>query len=513
VAEVAFLPIAPEIALFAGALVVLIGHVTVGWGHRAWAWICAASFTLATAFSIAQWLRLDDLSEGSLHFGSDALSALPIGLSPMIVMDYFSAFAGILIFVVAGLALAAGWRLVVEFESRGAEFVALALISVAGMHLMAASANLIMMFIALETASISLYVVAGFDRRRAGGDEASMKYFLTGSFASAVFVYGVALTFAAFGSTSLYGTVSISLPLADPGTGQLGFDRVLENPGIMLAGIALMVVGLGFKVSAAPFHQWAPDVYQGAPGGAVALMSSGVKIAGFAAIARILVGAMDVPVLREDWSSALAAIAALSIVVGTVLAIAQTDLKRMLAYSGVAHAGYILTAVVAGGDGVPAMWFYLATYAFQLVGAFTVAAIVSGPRGGASALSEYAGLYQRAPILAGSLATLMIAMGGIPTTAGFVGKLGVFQAAAGNGYLWLVVLGVIAAAAGLYFYLRVIVLMFFQPAPGDGPGTTRAALEVPVPALIVLLLSVAVTVFLGLVPWPLLNWVQTALPL
>ena len=511
--DIAFLPIAPEVILFAGALVVLIGHVTLGWGHRAWAWTSLASFTLAGAFSVVQWLRIDDLGGGALHFSSKALSGLPLGWSPMIVMDHFSAFAGVLLFAVAGLALAAGWDLVKAFESRGAEFVALVLISVAGMHLMAASANLIMMFIALETASISLYVVAGFDRRRAGADEASMKYFLTGSFASAIFVYGVALTFAAFGSTSLYGSVSISTPLADPLTGRIGIDHVLAEPGVMLAGIALMVVGLGFKVSAAPFHQWAPDVYQGAPGGAVALMSSGVKIAGFAAIARILVGAMDVPALREDWSSALAAIAALSIVVGTALAIAQTDFKRMLAYSGVAHAGYLLTAVVAGGEGVPAMWFYLATYAFQLVGAFTIAAVVSGPRGGASAISDYAGLYQRAPLVAVSLATFMIAMGGIPTTAGFVGKLGVFSAAASNGYLWLVVLGVVAAAAGLYFYLRMIVVMFFQPAAGTGPGTARAPLAVPKPAFIVILVSVAVTVFLGLVPWPLLNWVQSALPL
>ena len=507
--NIAFLPIAPEVVLFAAALLVLLGHVTFNWGPRVWAAIAGTAFVAATILSWMQWLRVDELGQGSLHY---SFADLPVVLLPTIVMDHFSAFAGMLIFVVAGLALAAGWDLVRAFDTRGAEFVALVLISVVGMHLMASSANLIMLFIGLETASISLYVVAGFDREQPNADEASMKYFLTGSFASAVFIYGVALAFAAFGSTSLYGVISIETPLVDAEFATRGFERVLENPGVMLAALAFIIVGLGFKVSAAPFHQWAPDVYQGAPGGAVGLMAAGVKVAGFAAIARILAGALDVPELREDWSSALAVLAALSIVLGTAFAIAQTDFKRMLAYSGVAHAGYILTGIVAGVAGVPSMWFYVATYAFQLIGAFAIAAVVAGPRGGENPIDDYSGLYARAPVLAGSLATLMVAMGGIPTTAGFVGKLGVFQAAAGSGYLWLVVVGVISAAAGLYFYLRVIVVMFFQPAV-EGPGAASAPLVAPRPTLVVILIAVFVTVGFGLVPWPLLNWVQWALPL
>ena len=503
--DVALLPIAPEIVLFAAALVVLIGHVTLGWGARVWAWITGAAFASAIVLSWVQWLRVDDLG-GSLHYSFDAAAGDFVVL-PALVMDHFSAFAGMLIFAVVGLGLVAAWGLVRSFETRGAEFVALVLISVTGMHLMAASPNLVMLFIGLETASIALYVVAGFDRARPHSDEASMKYFLMGSFASAIFIYGVALLFAAFGSTSLYGAGSIAEPWDE------AVRAIADNPGVMLAGVAFIIVGLGFKVSAAPFHQWAPDVYQGAPGGAVGLMAAGVKIAGFAALARILVGAVDVTVAREDWAWALAIVAAVSIVVGTVLAIAQTDFKRMLAYSGVAHAGYILIAVVAGIDGVPAMWFYLATYAFQLVGAFTIAAIVSGQRGGPNEISDYAGLYGRAPLLAVSLATLMFAMGGIPTTTGFVGKFGVFRAAAGNGYLWLVVLGVVFAAAGLFFYLRVVVVMFFQRPAGAGPGAALAALSLPRGPMIVVAVAVAVTVFFGFVPWPLLNWVQWALPL
>ena len=499
--NIGFLPIAPEIVLFGAALLVLLGHVTLGWGHRVWAGISAAAFVTATVFSWLQWLQVDDFGP-ALNYSFDATDAVVL---PMIVTDHFSAFAGFLIFVVAGLALASGWDLVRSLETRGAEFVALVLISVTGMHLMAAASNLILLFIGLEVASISLYVVAGFVREEPNADEAAMKYFLMGSFASALFIYGVALAFAAFGSTSLYGAGSIA-----ESWGTVG-GIVLANPGVMLAAIALMVVGLGFKVSAAPFHQWAPDVYQGAPGGAVGLMASGVKIAGFAAMARILVGALGPAI--EDWSSALAVIAGVSIVVGTALAIAQTDFKRMLAYSGVAHAGYILTALVAGVDGVPAMWFYLATYAFQLVGAFTIAAVISGPRRGPSAIAEYRGLNERAPLLAVSLATLMIAMGGLPATAGFVGKLGVFSAAADGGYLWLVVVGVVAAAAGLFFYLRIIVVMFFRPAPVPGPGTMRAAIRVPMASGIVVAIAVAVTIVVGLVPWPLLNWVRWALPL
>ena len=503
--DIAFLPISPEIVLFGAALVVLIGHDAFGLGVKAWAWVTGAALAAATALSWAQWMRVDDLGGGTLHYSFRG--TFGDAVLPAIVMDHYSAFAGMLIFVVAGVALAGGWGLVRAFESRGAEFVALALISVTGMHLMAASANLVMLFIGLETASIALYVIAGFDRERPYSDEASMKYFLMGSFASAVFIYGVALAFAAFGSTSLYGAGSIASPWPEAAA------AIAESPGVMLAAVALIIVGLGFKVSAAPFHQWAPDVYQGAPGGAVGFMAAGVKVAGFAALARILAGAVDFSVGREEWAFALAIVAGISVVVGTFFAIVQTDFKRMLAYSGVAHAGYILTGVVAGVEGLPSMWFYLATYSFQLVGTFAIAAVVSGRRGGPNPISDYAGLYSRAPLVAVSLATLLIAMGGIPATAGFVGKLGVFAAAAGNDYLWLVVLGVLAATAGLYFYLRVIVVMFFEAPAGAGPGATKAPPRLSGGAMFAVAAAVAVTVFFGLVPWPLLNWVEWAVPL
>lgn len=490
--QIAFLPIAAEVVLLAGAVLILMAAVTLDLGRRAWAIIAGLALGISFLAAWVQWARLDDVGP-QLHYMGEFMR------TPMVVMDYFSVFGGGLVVAAGGIALLGGWRLVGTLERRGAEYVALVLLAVAGLHIMVISANLIMMFIGLETASIALYIVAGFTRDQENSDEAAMKYFLLGSFASALFLYGVALSYAATGSTSIYGP-----------TGILAFfaDRVILDQGVLLIGIALMIVGLGFKVSAAPFHQWAPDVYQGAPGAAVPLMASGVKIAGFAALARVITVAFGASI--SDWAQVIAALAALSVVVGTLLAIAQSDFKRMLAYSGVAHAGFMLSALVAGQDGIPGLWFYLGTYAFQLIGTFLIASIISGARGGASPLDGYRGLAKRSPVLAAALAVLMLAMGGIPLTAGFVGKVGVFTAAIDAGYLWLAIVGLVAAVAGLFFYLRLIVLAYFQdpdPAvanqPIVAPRSTRLALSV----------CVGFTILFGVLPWPLLNLTAESLPL
>jgi len=491
VENIAFLPIGPEVVLLGGAVLVLMAAVALNLGRRDWAIVAGVSLVSSFLLAWVQWLRVDDVGT-QLAFSARGMSTVR---SPMVIMDAFSAFGGMLLFLVALLAVAASWRLVAELGTRGAEFVALLLLATAGLHIMVISANLVMLFIGLETASIALYVVAGFARTEPHSDESALKYFLLGSFASAVFLYGIALVFAATGSVSIYGSGGI-----------LSFFRdapvALLDVGVLLAGIALMIVGLGFKVSAAPFHQWAPDVYQGAASGAVPLMAAGVKVAGFAAMARVLVGAF--PSRIDDWSPVLAVLAALSVVVGTLGAIAQRDVKRMLAYSGIAHAGFMLTGLVAGIDGLPAMWFYLATYAFQLVGAFTVVAVVSGSRSGRSSFDDYPGLAQRAPALAAAMATFMLGMGGLPFFTGFVGKIGVFEAAIGAGYLWLVIVGLVASVAGLFFYLRIIVLMYFEDATAQAPHTTRGSGAV-------LAVTAVVTLLLGIVPWPLLNLVEHAL--
>jgi NADH-quinone oxidoreductase subunit N len=491
VENIAFLPIGPEVVLLAGAVLVLMAGVALKLGSRDWAIVAGISLVASFLLSWVQWLRVDDLGR-QLSFSARGVSSPN---TPMVVMDAFSAFGGMVLFAVAILAVTAAWRLVVTLGERGPEFVALLLLATAGLHIMIISANLILLFIGLETASIALYVVAGFTRTEPNSDESAMKYFLLGSFASAIFLYGIALVFAATGSLSIYG-----------GGGILTFFRdepvPLLDVGVLLAGISLMLTGLGFKISAAPFHQWAPDVYQGAASGAVPLMTAGVKVAGIATVARVLVGTFETRV--DDWAPVIAVIAALSVVVGTLGAIAQRDVKRMLAYSGVAHAGFMLTGLVGGVAGIPAVWFYLATYAIQLVGAFIVVTIVSGSTSGRSSFDDYQGLARRSPWVAAAMATFMLGMGGIPIFTGFVGKIGVFGAAIGAGYLWLVIVGLVASVAGLFFYLRIIVLMYFQDGEAPAPVTTLGAGSA-------LAVAAAVTLIVGVVPWPLLNLVQHAL--
>jgi NADH-quinone oxidoreductase subunit N len=371
------------------------------------------------------------------------------------------------------------------------------LLGVAGLHMMAATPNLLVIFVGLETASISFYILAGFTRKARGSDESALKYFLLGSLASALFLYGVALTFAATGSLSLYGANSIR---------DFFVNNILTEPGVLLVGMALMLVGLMFKVSAAPFHQWAPDVYQGAPSGAVGLMAAGVKIAGFAAIGRIFVAGLASQI--DVWGPIFAGIAAVSMIVGTIMALVQDDLKRLLAYSGVAHAGYLLAALVAGYDGFEAMWFYLVTYAFMVVGAFTVVSVVNGPGSSSTSLSTLKGLASRNPHLAWLMAVIMLGMSGMPFFAGFVGKVLAFVAAGQADYLWLVVVGTLTTVIGLAFYLRVVSTMF-QPADSNDLG----AVEMSATSNVTVLVAAGVTLVFGVLPWPLLEVVRDALPL
>ena len=488
----ALLPIAPEVILLAGALIVILLLVLLERPYREGGIVALAALAAAAVASVLQWKALDDGAD-NLYFSAQGV---PVPRLPMVVMDHYSAFAGVVIFIIAMLGLAAAWRLVLTLGARRAEFLTLVLLAVAGLHMMTASANMIMLFIGLETASIALYVLAGFTRERANADEAAVKYFLLGSLASVIFVYGAALLFAATGSTAFYGAGSMREFLA---------ENIVAEPAILLLAMGLVIVGMSFKVTAAPFHQWAPDVYQGAPSGIVGLMAAGVKIAGFAALGRILFSAL--PSQIDDWAPALAIIAGASMIIGTVLAAVQDDVKRILAYSGVAHAGYILMAFLAGSDGIGSMWFYLTTYALTVIAVFAVVAVVSGSRSGSSPLADWSGLSSRAPVLAWAMLIMLLALAGIPFTTGFVAKITVFTAATDAGYLWLMILALVTTVVGLYVYFRLAAVMFLEAPPGVE--------EVVVPPTTALVLAVAAvtTVLLGLVPWPLLDLAREALPL
>ncbi|MFP3913422.1 MAG: NADH-quinone oxidoreductase subunit N [Actinomycetota bacterium] len=479
---ISWLGIAPELTLAVGAALVLLIEVQWKPSRRLLAWTAGAALLAAAAFSVA----LHVLIEG----GEGIDTFLPF--AGMIALDLFGVFARYVLLVAAGLGLLAARRMIDEMGTRSAEMVALMLLSTAGFSLMAVSANLVMTFLGLEVGSISLYVLAGFARERMDSDEAAIKYFLLGSFASAIFIYGVALVFAGTGSFELEG---VRRHLA---------DMVVLQPGVILVGLALVIVGLSFKVTAAPFHSWAPDVYQGAPAGVVGFMAAVAKIGGFAALVRILVSAFGE--MADDWAPVVAGVSALSMVLGSVLAIVQDDVRRLLAYSGVAHAGFILTGVLSGGEGTADVWFYLAVYAVQLVAAFAVVSAVSGSSGTRSQLADYAGLSQRQPYLAATFTVVLLGMGGIPLTAGFVAKFGVFADAWAAGFGWVVIVGVLASVVAFFLYLRVVVTMYM-----DEPG--EAALTSPAGVRWVMGLAVIVTLVLGVYPAPLLDLAANALPL
>ncbi|MFQ5966851.1 MAG: NADH-quinone oxidoreductase subunit N [Acidimicrobiia bacterium] len=479
-AGVSFLAVAPEIALVIGALIILGGEV---YRHPPTQQLGAVvGVTLAVAFglAVAQWVQVRNCG-AFLSFGG------------MILTDHFSVFARFVVLAVAAGGLAAAWGMIDSVGRRAAEALVLMLLAAVGFQLMAASVQLMMTFVALEIGSISLYVLAGFTRERISADEAALKYFLLGAFASAIFVYGIALTYAGTGTVSLLEIGSWSA------------SQGVAPPTVVLLGLALLLSGLAFKISAAPFHAWAPDVYQGAPAGVTGFMAAVAKVGGFAALLRITgLGFAD---LDELWGSALAALAAVSLVVGTVLAIVQPDVRRILAYSGVAHAGFILIGVLAGADGYSAVWFYLAVYAVQIMAGFAVVAAVGGASASGAPLEQFTGLGVRSPFLAASLAVMMLAMAGIPLTAGFVGKFAVFVAGWEAGYEWLVILGLVTAVAGLFFYLRVIVVMYMgAPVPVEAPGAARAKLHTPGPIRWLLAVSLAVTIVLGIYPTPLLSF-------
>lgn len=373
------------------------------------------------------------------------------------------------------------------------EVFPLTMFAIGGMLLFPAAEDLLTMFIALEVLSLPLYLLCGLARRqRLLSQEAALKYFLLGAFSSAFFLYGIALMYGYSGTFALSG---IAEAVATDGTAGTG------GSAIVLIGIGLLAVGVLFKVGAVPFHSWIPDVYQGAPTAITAFMAAATKIAAFGAMLRIFYVAL--PELRADWRPMMWAVAILTMVVGTVTAVTQTDVKRMLAYSAVAHTGFILTGVIALNDtGLSGTLFYLFAYGFSTLGAFAVVSLVRTRSGEeATGLAQWAGLGRRYPLVGVVFSLFLLAFAGIPLTSGFVSKFAVFKAAGEGGAIPLVIVGVVASAIAAYFYVRVIVLMFFTDPPDDAPEVVNPS-SLTVATVTV---TAAITFALGALPQPLLD--------
>ncbi len=405
----------------------------------------------------------------------------------MVVLDGYALFLHLAICYAAGLVILLSMDYLAERGLESGEYYVLVLLSTVGMMLMTSAGDLIVVFLALELMSLSLYVLAGYFRARLTSGEASMKYFLLGAFASSFFLYGLALVFGATGTTNLARIGAAG-----------GHDFLL------LVGFALLLVGLGFKISSVPFHMWVPDVYDGAPTSVTALIATGSKIAAFAALIRVLVTAFRGT--QPDWAMLLWGLAAVTMTVGNVVAIAQSNLKRMLAYSSIAHVGYMLVGLVAGGSlGTGAVLFYLLVYTFTSAGAFGVILLRERVGDESVSLADYAGLAQRRPALAFALSLFLLSLVGVPPFGGFVGKFYLFGAAVRSGYIGLAVIGVLNSAVAAYYYLRLIVYMYMREP--------EAALPAPVPSFaggLALAVALVGVVVLGVMPAPFIDLAQAA---
>ena len=403
----------------------------------------------------------------------------------MVRVDGFSVFFHVVVIAIAVILILTSYEYMAVQRIRAGEYYGLILFGLVGMCLMSSAVELVLIFIALEISSISTYILAGFRRRAAISSESSLKYFLLGSFATAFFLYGVALMFGATGWTNI-----------DEISAVLNSGNI---PALAYVAVALMFVGLGFKVAAAPFHIWTPDVYEGAPAPIVGFMSTAPKAAAFAVLLRVLLEANAPGRLWLVWISA-----ALSMTLGNVAALVQSNVKRLLAYSSIAHAGYILLAFAAKPElGAPAVMFYTAAYAAMNVGAFAVVSHLANVGERYVNVEDYAGLGRRSPILAGSLTIFLISLIGIPITGGFFAKFYVFSAALQSNLVILTIIGVVNSAIGAYYYLRLIVVMYMREAQEDVP-----VMPIPFPLAAALALSLLATIYLGVLPESVLRFVQ-----
>jgi NADH-quinone oxidoreductase subunit N len=437
-----FYYILPELVLTAGALVVLIADVLLPRGSKGLVWVTLLALG-ATFVSLAPF--------GNTHV------EVAHGL---IAVDRFALFFKVVFLGAAVLTVLMSVRyLEVEGASPG-EYYFLILCATLGMMIMAGGIDLVTIFVGLETMAISFYILAGFIKPSQRSNEAAVKYFLLGAFSLGILLYGMSLMYGLSGTTSLRSMA-------------VAFVGQERDPRLVLA-VILVAAGVGFKIAAVPFHMWAPDVYEGAPTPVTAFLSVGSKTASFAMLLRIFLEGL--PSMGADWRLLFEVLAIVTMTVGNLAALTQTNLKRMLAYSSIAHAGYVLIGVVAGTPrGISAMLIYLLVYAFMQLGAFSIIVMMRRRDVVGDELKDFSGLHVRHPVAAFAMLVFMLSLGGIPPTAGFMGKFWLFGAAIDAGYVWLAVIGVLNSAISLYYYIRIVVFMYLKPeAAGSQPRLSPA---------------------------------------
>jgi len=510
--HVNYVAILPELILIGGALVLLVSGQLV-FAKVPTAFYSVGSGTIAAAALVA-----------SLVIWRDVQARGPFTtIADSVAVDGFAIAFLVLVSCILILASAIANDFLVREAIEGPEYHVLALLAGSGAMLMASANDLILIFVALEIMSIPLYILAGMDPKRRSSGEAAMKYFVLGAFSSAVFVYGIALVYGATGSTNL---AQIAAYLS---------TNIVTSNGVLLAGLGLLLVGFGFKVSAVPFHMWTPDVYQGAPTPATGFMTALAKAGGFAALLRVFFSTFGV--LRTDWQPLLWAMAIVTLLLGAILGLVQRDVKRMLAYSSINHAGFILVGLAAAtSQGISGSVYYVFVYALLVLGSFAVITVVGGRGDHDHDLDAYRGLGRRQPVLALAFAVLLLGQTGIPFTTGFLAKLYVVSAAVRAHSYALAIIAMLSAAIAAAFYLRLIFLMYGVRLP-SGTGSDEGALSLPVkgdlpeepepagaaprsvnlgpvsvpgPTAVAIFVTVAVTIVFGIWPAPLVDFVRAA---
>jgi len=510
--QVNYVAILPELILIGGALMLLVS------GQLVFKKVPVVFYSVGTGVVSAAALV------ASLVLWNDVQARGPFTtIADSVAVDGFSIVFLVLVSCILLIATAVANDFLVREHMEGPEYHVLALLAGAGAMLMAAANDLILIFVALEIMSIPLYILAGMDLRRRESGEAAMKYFVLGAFSSAIFVYGIALVYGATGSTNL------------PQIAAYLSANIVTSNGILLAGFALLLVGFGFKVSAVPFHMWTPDVYQGAPTPVTGFMTAIAKAGGFAALLRVFFSTFGT--LRTDWQPLLWALAILTLVLGAVLGLVQRDVKRMLAYSSINHAGFILVGLAAAtSSGISGSVYYVFVYALLVLGSFAVITVIGGRGDRNHDLEAYRGLGRRQPALALAFAILLLGQTGVPFTTGFLAKLYVISAAVKAHSYALAVIAMLSAAVAAAFYLRLVFLMYGVRLPlgtgsdegslslsitGDVPDALEPAgakprevslgpVTVPTATAIALFVTVAVTVVFGIWPAPLVDFVKAA---